>query len=547
MEILKSITTIILTPLIAGLGFIGYDLPKENEIPAQIEQKVEEQVEQNFGAFSPTGGATYRLQSSINSSATTIKLSSFKEPVSLLPYTMTYLNTAIAYGTINPGISNRSEFVSFTGITQNSDGTATLTGVSRGLSRSYPYTASTTLQLVHPGQSIFILSDSPQLFNEYAVKRNDETISGSWTVPTPTAAGNPTPKSYVDALVNGGTVSTDSIAVAAIAGETVSSGEILYFNQYEGEWRKADADLASTTLGVILGVAQGSGTDGVGISGGVILRGVDSKNPGGIAGRFVYLSNTAGATSTSAGTVDRTIGIMKSTSQFYFDPNFYVPSLMTGGRASSTQVNLVGYNQQASTTQLSVSSNAYFTGTTTLATTTIKTSAVQDYDGLSPLWVQLASSTVSTNQSTTTVSFPARTIVRIFIDGKINQNPKAKLFFNGDDGINYSWVHATSTPSEDPDGVGQRYIPIGRYGGNFSLDLEFVNKVSTTHPVFLRGINENSTVPGAFASTSKPTPFSIAGVWATSTAQQITSVSIAGDTANNVFAGTKIYVYGSSF
>tara|TARA_R110000868_G_C10971076_1_gene769968 strand:+ start:16707 stop:18428 length:1722 start_codon:yes stop_codon:yes gene_type:complete len=90
------------------------------------------------------------------------------------------------YGTLQPGTTN-SEFISFTGITQNGNGTATLTGVTRGLDREYPYTEASAFKLPHPGQSIFILSDLPQVFNSYPAKVNAETISGKWTFP---AGGN---------------------------------------------------------------------------------------------------------------------------------------------------------------------------------------------------------------------------------------------------------------------------------------------------------------------------------------------------------------------
>lgn len=125
-----------------------------------------------------TGGGTYRLASSISSTQTSITLSSFKEPVSNTPYTMSYLNSAKEYMTLDPQTTN-SEFISFTGITQNSDGTATLTGVTRGLSRSYPYTASSTFQLTHSGQSIAILSNSPQIYNDIYSYINNATYAGT--------------------------------------------------------------------------------------------------------------------------------------------------------------------------------------------------------------------------------------------------------------------------------------------------------------------------------------------------------------------------------
>lgn len=133
-----------------------------------------------FAFYYPTGGSTYTLQSSIGSADTSLTLASFKEPVSNIPYTMTYLNSSIECATIDPQTTH-SEFVSFTGITQNTNGSATITGLQRGLGRSYPYTASSTLASSHSGQAQFILSDSPCLFTQYAIKQNNETITGNWT------------------------------------------------------------------------------------------------------------------------------------------------------------------------------------------------------------------------------------------------------------------------------------------------------------------------------------------------------------------------------
>lgn len=131
----------------------------------------------SFGAFSPSGGGTYRIGQSIGTSDTTVKLSSFKEPVSGISYTMSYLGSDIEYGTISPQ-SSISEFVSFSGITQNTDGSATLTGVIRGLTRTPAgnfCTASTTLAQSHAGQSIFILSNSPCFQAEYLPARTNAT------------------------------------------------------------------------------------------------------------------------------------------------------------------------------------------------------------------------------------------------------------------------------------------------------------------------------------------------------------------------------------
>lgn len=130
--------------------------------------------------FFPFGGTTYNLSGSISSTATSITLASFLEPVTGTPYTMALLNTDIAYGTIAPKTTS-SEFISFTGITQNSDGTATLTGVTRGLAKKYPFTTSSAYKLPHPGQTQFIISDAPQVFIKYASLENDNHFTGNQT------------------------------------------------------------------------------------------------------------------------------------------------------------------------------------------------------------------------------------------------------------------------------------------------------------------------------------------------------------------------------
>lgn len=132
--------------------------------------------------FRPFGAGTYQLAASIGSTDTTILLSSFLEPVTSTPYTMVLLDSDIAYATIAPKTTS-AEFISFTGITQNANGTATLTGVTRGLAKKYPFTASASYRLPHSGQSQFIISDAPQLFNEYVTLDNAETIVGKKTFP----------------------------------------------------------------------------------------------------------------------------------------------------------------------------------------------------------------------------------------------------------------------------------------------------------------------------------------------------------------------------
>jgi len=173
-----------------------------------------------LGGFNPAAGGTYRLQSSIGTTNTSITLSSFKEPISETNITMSTLGSDIGYGTLDPQSSTRKEFISFTGITQNANGTATLTGVTRGLGFQYPYAASATYRKAHPGQSIFILSDSPQLFDEYTKRRSNEWITGTWgfssnatSTSNCSSAEEYCRKDYVDNVVNqGAATSTESVS-----------------------------------------------------------------------------------------------------------------------------------------------------------------------------------------------------------------------------------------------------------------------------------------------------------------------------------------------
>lgn len=122
--------------------------------------------------------------SGIGITDTSIKLQSFKtRDGSLL--TMTDFGD-IGYATLDPDSDSKFELVSFTGVTQNADGTATITGVTRGLLPVAPYTASTTLRDTHSGGAKFIISNPPQLYSEAAFKDNDESITGQFTFPTST-------------------------------------------------------------------------------------------------------------------------------------------------------------------------------------------------------------------------------------------------------------------------------------------------------------------------------------------------------------------------
>lgn len=338
-------------------------------------------------AFHPTGGTTYYLGASIGSTDTTILLSSFLEPISGTPYTMALMDTTIAYGTIAP-ISAQSEFVSFTGIVQNADGTAMLTGVIRGLARSSPYATSATYKIPHAGQSIFILSDAPSLFNEYAALRNDNSFLGANTVPTPSASTQIANKAYVD-LVAGGIATVNQLIIPGTAGESIVAGDVVYLKVADGFWWKADADLTATVDGVQLGISQGTGSAAVNISGGVLLHGIDSNQSGGTIGAYGYISNTPGKVATSAGTIARILGQFRSATVFDFDPNYI--QLPTSGQKAAL----------AGTSGTPSSSNKYVTNADT--STTVVASAVPRADASGRIAVGFAPQLLFTSPTSVTV------------------------------------------------------------------------------------------------------------------------------------------------
>lgn len=145
--------------------------------------------------------------------ATSIVLKSF-ETIDGTPITMSMLGD-IAYMTLEPGNGTFEEQISFAGVTQNANGTATLTTVKSVLFE-YPYTQTAGVSKTHAGSTTAVLSNTSGFYNELVSKDNDETITGTWTFTSPnyprmdTAATPPTDdeefatKKYVDDIVVSG-------------------------------------------------------------------------------------------------------------------------------------------------------------------------------------------------------------------------------------------------------------------------------------------------------------------------------------------------------
>ncbi len=255
---------------------------------------------------------------------TSIVLNSFTQIDGTL-LTMADFGT-IGFGTIEPNNRDFEEQICWTGVTQNANGTATLTGVSTVLNVS-PYTQTSGLATSHAGGVIFVITNTAGFYDHFLIEDNDETITGLWTFVqfplksgslTPTAGAQFATKDYVD-TAGGGPTSYDQMVLGETAGETIAVNETVYFKESDQRWWKTDADALATSQNVKIGIATTTGTAGLPVS--VLVMGRQTGMSGLTAGAKYYLSNTAGGVSTTPGTLARFIGWAESTTVLMFFPD----------------------------------------------------------------------------------------------------------------------------------------------------------------------------------------------------------------------------------
>lgn len=155
-------------------------------------------------------GQDYTLAGAgVGISDTTIVLNSMLLPNSNELVTMTMFGI-IGFATLEPE-TTREENISFTGITQNGNGTASLTGVVRGLKLVDPYDQSLSLRQSHAGSTILRITNNVQFYDSFANKYDDEDIAGvTWTIDNPVVSRQIANKAYVDAAIVGGGVPASS-------------------------------------------------------------------------------------------------------------------------------------------------------------------------------------------------------------------------------------------------------------------------------------------------------------------------------------------------
>jgi hypothetical protein len=325
--------------------------------------------------------------SGVNATATSITVQSFQDPQGN-NITTSDIGDAL-YFTLEPNTS-REEVCSATTITQNADGTATISGITRNLNYKSPYTQISSTGFPHAGGTLLIVSNNPQLYDDMSSNANDETITGTWTFDAdayprvddqttlPTAEAEFATKAYADSLSIAGApdssqtqkglteVGTQSEVESGAAdgsgntsaplvvtaekhletwdkvvttdyeyNNTISVGDVLYLNS-SGQWELAFSASAATcddTFGVALdaGVASDTGKR-------VQLSGVVTGLSGLTAG-IQYISGAGGQLSNSAGTYKKVFGFAPNATTLIIWPQARVEEL-SGTNSDTTTANL---------------------------------------------------------------------------------------------------------------------------------------------------------------------------------------------------------------
>lgn len=113
---------------------------------------------------------------------------------------------------------------------------------------------------------------------------------------------------FVLDTANGGAVSFNATTIAGVVGENVTDGDWVYFKESDGKWYKTDADDTAKSVNVKIGKVRATTTTGNSVAGGIFVDGQETVATY-VAGTTYYLSNTAGALATSAGTNSVVVGV----------------------------------------------------------------------------------------------------------------------------------------------------------------------------------------------------------------------------------------------
>jgi hypothetical protein len=282
-------------------------------------EPVIQEPSENLGVALPSGTATFET--------------SLASPMTAAATSMTLTSASVRGGTTLSGYqcftidegSAQAEFVCGTSV-----GTA-ISGLERGLSPADGVTETASLKFSHRRGASVKITDFPliqRLKSQASGGGTYESVLSYASGVTPVGGSELVDVEYVTSIITGtSTLSYNKTVVNGTAGETVATGSIVYLKSSDSRWYKADNDDTSTYVDQTLGIAQGPGTSGNSITNGVLTYGLDSTQKGMTGGNFIFLSATAGATSTA--TTSQVLGKAISATTMFFDQNLIDSSVYT--------------------------------------------------------------------------------------------------------------------------------------------------------------------------------------------------------------------------
>lgn len=410
--------------------------------------------------------------------------------------------------TLEPNNSTQEEQISFSGITQNANGTATLTGVKTVLFVS-PYTETSGLAKAHTGGSKAIVSNSSGFYNELTSKDDDETINGLYTfaqfpqksgTTTPTIAAELASKAYVDSVA-GGIAITNQILVSGTAGENLTTAYVVGKKLTDGKWYIVKANDTSTFNEFEIGTAQATATTGNTLN--ILVRGLDSRQTGLVAGTEYFATDSGGLVSSSFSATNLIfVGYGQSATSLLVHPrNIDIPLHSEKGA-------LVGSSGTASTTnryitQADVSSGSV-AGKILRTVTTLGTVALPALSG---------------------ISLKSTNIAGLFITGQTQGDIIVKNSTNG-------WTRVASSTGKVPigtivsPGIASQFVPkysqvVATRAGDAASGSQTIAHLLglTPRKVCIRAVKNisgtttylNSTSVGTFSGTTTRTVYTAGG------------------------------------
>ena len=464
-----------------------------------IDEFVQNKVETLLGSQFATAGERYFLSGSgISETQTTINLTKFgytNPDGSYHKFNMGNFGD-LGCATVQPGNSKgKQEFVSFTGLTQNSDGTAQLTGISRGLERTSPYIASTTLQTSHVGGSDLVLSNSPPCFYE-----NYVTINNAETIESVKTFGSTTPPQYDANITATGNqfVSANQLNSTALQGAGTSTESVLGLVRLADKIQAA-AGTASSTTGapLVLSSRYSNATYNPAESNQLVVTGA---------------SNTIDA------------NYIATSSQYSFTGAIsFVNATSTSFAVSGAALHANGVDYRLPSAQGAASS-------------TLKNDGSGNLIWELPDLIELADVTLDAASSTWSISVPNRKLYKIHIVADNTTGAIWGISYNGKVAVGNFETRFSINGLADTFTIANNYCQVvsGTNFGEINIDATLNNSSSTIKNFLFQ--TSTSTVGVA--------PGRSEGVCAHRTAETISNITVFVS-AGSINAGSRVIIYGS--